>query len=331
MFWGKIHIFAKIMVDMKQAKVLFIDPAHPVLEQDLTSFGFQCESFENFSEDDYEKIIDQYFGVIIRSKIKLGKALLNKASRLKFIGRVGAGMENIDVEFAESKGIACLNAPEGNRDAVGEQALGMLLMLMNHLRKADREVRQGVWLREENRGTEIQGKTVAIIGYGNMGEAFARRLKGFGCDVIAFDKYKFHYSSEIVRESDMETICREADILSLHVPLTNETRFMVNDEYLNNFKKDIFLVNTSRGKVLKTADLVKNLKSGKVKGAALDVLEYEKMSFEGIQSQAMPSDFRYLIAAENVVLSPHIAGWTHESNYKLARVLSEKVMEKFIR
>jgi len=316
---------------MQIRKVLFIDTAHPILEQDLANYGFNCEHFPDFSRQQYEEIIHEYFGIIIRGKIKLDKAILRKASKLKFIGRVGAGMENIDMDFATSNGIACLNAPEGNRDAVGEQAVGMLLMLMNHLRKADREVREGIWLRAENRGTEIKGKTVAIVGYGNMGGAFAQRLKGFGCRVIAYDKYKTNYSDEFVDESDLNTIFAEADILSLHVPLTDETTFLVNDKYLNKFRKNIFVINTARGKVLKTADLVKNIKSGKVLGAALDVLEYEKMSFEDIDKNSLPEDFQYLIDSDNVVLSPHIAGWTHESNFKLAKTISDKVKTLFIK
>ena len=317
------------MAIMKTHKILFIDTVHPVLENDLTGYGFSCDYFNNYAREDYEKIIQNYFGIIIRGKIELDKAILSKASKLRFIGRAGAGMENIDVEFAESKGIACLNAPEGNRDAVGEQTLAMLLMLMNHLRKADREVRDGIWIRAKNRGTEIKGKTVAIIGYGNMGSAFALRLSGFGCRVIAFDKYKFDYTDNFVEESDMKTVFAEADIISLHVPLTPETTFLVNDEYLNKFDKKIFVINTSRGKVLKTADLVKNIKSGKVLGAALDVLEYEKLSFEDIDKKSLPEDFQFLINSDNVVLSPHIAGWTHESHYKLAKVISEKVKATF--
>lgn len=322
--------FAKTLVDMQQRKVLFIDTAHPVLEQDLTSYGFKCEYFPNFSKEEYANIIAEYFGIIIRGKMKLDGEILSQATKLKFIGRVGAGMENIDVEFAESSGIACLNAPEGNRDAVGEQAIGMLLMLMNHLRKADREVRRGIWLRAENRGTEIKGKTVAIIGYGNMGAAFAQRLKGFGCRVIAYDKYKTNYSDNYVEQADMATVFEEADILSLHVPLTNETTFLLIDSYLSKFKNNIFLINTSRGKVVKTADLVKNMKSGKVMGAALDVLEYEKLSFEDIDTNSLPEDFSYLIHSDSVVLSPHIAGWTHESNYKLAKTIADKVKERFV-
>lgn len=315
---------------MNRKKILFIDTAHPYLEEELTRMGFLCEYFEEYQRDDYAGIIHEYFGIIIRGKIKLDKEILQKATSLKFIGRVGAGMENIDLAFAESRGIACLNAPEGNRDAVGEHTLAMLLMLMNHLRKADREVRQGVWLRAENRGTEIQGKTVAIIGYGNMGAAFSRRLNGFGCRVIAYDKYKTGYSDEYVKESDMDTVFAEADILSLHVPLTSETTWLVNDVYLQKFRKPVFVINTARGKVLKTADLVKHMESGKVLGAALDVLEYEKMTFEDIDQSTLPADFQYLINSDRVVLSPHIAGWTHESHFKLAKVIVDKVKARYV-
>jgi D-3-phosphoglycerate dehydrogenase len=310
---------------MTPRKVLFIDTAHPVLTEGLTRMGYQCDYFENYSRDDYLRIIDQYFGIIIRGKIKLDIEMLTAARQLKFIGRVGAGMENIDVAFAEAIGIACLNAPEGNRDAVGEHAIGMLLMLMNRLRIADREVRQGIWLREENRGTEIKGKTVAIIGYGNMGGAFARVLKGFGANVIAYDKYKSNYSDDFVRESDMQTIFDEADIVSLHLPLTPETTFLVDEDYLKKFRKNIYLINTARGRNVKTADLVKQMKAGKVLGAALDVLEYEKLSFEALDQQSLPEDFNWLIHSDQVVLSPHIAGWTHESNYKLAMTIVDKV------
>ncbi len=311
---------------MHRGKVLFIDTAHPVLTTDLTGFGFQCDYFKDYGREDFIRVISDYTGIIIRGKIKLDEGFLAQAINLKFIGRVGAGMENIDVEFAESRGIACFNAPEGNRDAVGEHSLGMLLMLMNNLMRADSEVRQGIWIREDNRGFEIQGKTVGIIGYGNMGSAFAQRLKGFEARVIAYDKYKFGYSDEFVEEMDMETIFTETDILSLHVPLTNETKYLVDDNYIKKFRKNIYIINTARGKVLKTADLVENLKTEKVIGACLDVLEYEKMSFENINKQQLPEDFKYLINSDQVVLSPHIAGWTHESNFKMAKVIVGKVM-----
>jgi len=304
---------------------LFIDTAHPLLKSELSDFGFQCDYFEDYQRKDFLRIIPEYQGVIIRGKLKLDKEFLDTAKKLEFIGRVGAGMENIDINHAESLGIVCLNAPEGNRDAVGEHTLGMLLMLMNRLKIADHEVREGIWIREGNRGTEICGKTIGIIGYGNMGSAFAQRLKGFDARVIAYDKYKFKYSDKYVEESDMETIFRECDILSLHVPLTHETEYLMDDYYLNSFKKNIYLINTARGKVLKTSALVSTMKSGKVIGACLDVLEYEKMTFEDINKDELPDDFRYLINSDRVVLSPHIAGWTHESSYKLARVIVDKV------
>ena len=310
---------------MHRGKVLFIDTTHPVLKDDLSGFGFQCDYFKDYDREDFIRIIHEYSGIIIRGKIKLDKDFLAEAKNLKFIGRVGAGMENIDVGFAESRGIACLNAPEGNRDAVGEHTLGMMLMLMNNLRRADSEVRQGIWIREGNRGFEIQGKTVGIIGYGNMGGAFAQRLKGFDARVIAYDKYKFGYGDEFVEEVDMETIFAETDILSLHVPLTNETEYLVDDNYINKFRKNIYIINTARGKVLNTSGLVQNIKTGKVTGACLDVLEYEKMSFESINKQQLPEDFKYLINSDKVVLSPHIAGWTHESNFKMAKVIVGKI------
>lgn len=316
---------------MNKPKVLFIDTAHPVLQEDLVKFGYRCDYFEYYERKDYQAIVHEYEGLIIRGKIRLDSEILSKAKKLKFIGRVGAGMENIDVHFAVSRGIRCFNAPEGNRDAVGEQALAMLLMLMNNLRRADNEVRRGIWIREGNRGTELKGKTVAIIGYGNTGGAFARKLKGFDVRVIAFDKYKRGYADRFVEESDMETIFNKADILSLHVPLTAETDYLVNEHYLKSFRKNIYLINTSRGRVVKTSGLAEALKSGKVVGAALDVLEYEKLSFESLDTDIVPDDFKYLAESDKTVLSPHIAGWTHESNYKLAKVLAEKIRREFVK
>ncbi|NTW25832.1 MAG: NAD(P)-binding domain-containing protein, partial [Lentimicrobium sp.] len=253
------------------------------------------------------------------------KEALEKAVKLKFIARVGAGMENIDQQFAESRGVFCLNAPEGNRDAVGEHAMGMLLSLLNHLCRVNLEVRNGIWIREGNRGTEIHGKTIAIIGFGNMGSAFAERLSGFGANVIAYDKYKTNFNELYVREVQMEEVFREADILSLHVPLTEETRNLVDRAYLNKFSKPVYIINTARGQCVDTAALMDAVDSGKVLGAALDVLEYEKLSFENLDSASLPQPFRRLINSNKVILSPHIAGWTHESNYKLAKVLVEKI------
>ena len=305
-------------------KVLFIDTVHPLIREELTAMGFQCDDFPHFGKNDYKAVAGEYTGIVIRSKIKIDKSFLDCATQLKFIGRVGSGLENIDAAYAESRGIHCLNSPEGNRDAVGEHALGMLLALINHICVANREIRQGKWIREGNRGVEIKGKTIGVIGYGNMGGAFAQRLKGFEARVISYDKYKTRYSDEYVRESTMDELWEMADIVSLHVPLTEETLYLADDVFFQKFKKDIFLMNTSRGQVVKTSDLVRALKSGKVKGAALDVLEFEDSSFEAL-SKDIPADFRYLLEADNVLLTPHIAGWTVESNVKLARVLVEKI------
>jgi len=310
-------------------KVLFIDSTQPILKDRLEQAGFACDYQPDMPKNEILERIGFYDGIIIRSRITLNKALLDKAKRLKFIGRVGAGMENIDVEYANSKGIKCYNSPEGNRDAVGEHALGMLLALFNKLCIANQEVKNGIWKREENRGLEIKGKTIGIIGYGNMGSAFAQRLKGFDADIITYDKYKTGFGNEYVSEVQLEDIFRETDILSLHVPLTDETQFMINSDFIDKFKKPIYLINTARGKVVKTSDLVKQLKMGKVLGAALDVLEYEQSSFENIHQSNTDKDFQFLTESNKVILSPHVAGWTHESNIKLATFLTDKIIADF--
>jgi len=311
--------------------VLFVDSTHPRLPEMLTKAGFTCNyNPDKVTPSNIKDIIKDYDGIIIRSKVRIEKDIIDTCKNLKFIGRVGAGLENIDVEYAESKGIKCFNSPEGNRDAVGEQALGMLLTLFNNIIRADFEVRNGKWIREGNRGLEIKGKTVGIIGYGNMGGAFAQRLQGFEANVIAYDKYKFDYSNEFVTEKSLEDLFEKTNILSLHVPLTEETQFMINDKFINQFKKDIYIINTARGKVLKTEDLVKNLKSGKILGAALDVLEYEQTSFEDLHSgEKLPDAFQYLIESNKVILTPHIAGWTKESNIKLSEFLADKIIAAF--
>ncbi len=309
-------------------KVLFLDSVHPLIEKELSGWGYQCDRLLKESEAEIEKVIAEYCGIIIRSRIILDAAILSKAGSLKWIGRVGAGMENIDTVYAQKQGILCLNSPEGNRDAVGEHALGMLLSLFNHLNRADQQVRKGIWIREGNRGTEIKGKTIAIIGYGNMGSAFAQRLKGFSCNVISYDKYKKDYSDGNTLETGMDEIFRTADVLSLHVPLNNETHYLVDTAFLEKFEKDIWLINTARGPVVNSADLVSALKTGKVKGAALDVLEEEENSFEKI-APALSAPFTFLAASDQVILTPHIAGWTAESNIKLAQVLVEKIKSAF--
>jgi D-3-phosphoglycerate dehydrogenase / 2-oxoglutarate reductase len=310
---------------MPQKRILFIDTVHPSLHQMLEQMGFACDHFPAYKKEDFLRVAREYTGFVVRSKIPINKEILDVAGKLRFIARVGAGMENIDAAYATKKGIHCLNAPEGNRDAVAEQAIGMLLALFNKLLVADRQVRQGIWLREENRGLELGGKTVGIIGCGNTGSAFAKKLSGFNVKVLAYDKYKSGFSNTFVEETDMERIYAESDILSLHVPLTDETSYLVNQAYLEKFAKPVYVVNTSRGKVVRTKDLVAALQGGKVRGACLDVLEYEKSSFESLQISEFPEPMQQLIALENVVLSPHIAGWTHESNIKMARVLADKI------
>ena len=311
---------------MSTPKVIFIDSVHPILFERLQAAGYHCEWQTELGRDDILKCIGDYKGAVIRSKFKFDKEMLNAATNLKWIARSGAGMENIDVEYANQKEIACFNSPEGNRDAVAEHALGMLLMLFNKLKHGDAEVRKGQWNREKNRGTELKGKTVGILGYGYMGAAFAERLQGFGVKVIAYDKYKKNFAKELVKEVDESTLFTESDVLSIHLPLTEETTFMIDRNYLSNFKKPIYLINTARGKNLKTADLLKALESGKVLGACLDVLEYENTSFEQIAADELPPAFKDLISRENVILSPHVAGWTAESYEKLSAVLAEKIL-----
>jgi len=316
-------------VETTNNKVLLLDTNHPALEQGLTDAGFRCDYFFDLTLNRLKLIIGEYSGIIVRSRYQLNQELLSMAKNLAFIGRVGAGMEGIDTAFAESAGIRCFNAPEGNRNAVGEHALGMLLALMNRLLLVDAEVRKGIWLREENRGLELEGKTVGIIGYGNTGGAFAKKLSGFDCEVLAYDKYKSGFSDDYVCESDMDRIFIEADILSLHIPLTEETEYLINTEYLNKFRKNITLINTSRGKCVNTENLVNAINSGKVIGSALDVLEYESLSFETLKNDEIPEPYKQLIASEKVILSPHIAGWTHESKLKLAEVIVMKILVEF--
>ncbi len=309
-------------------KILFADTMHPLLIDSLRKKGHECVEGYSLSYEEISDIIHQFEGVIIRSRITLDQKILSKADKLIFIGRAGAGMESIDVAFANNKKIACLNSPEGNRDAVGEHALGMLLSLMNNLNRADRQVREGKWVREPNRGHELNGKTVALIGCGNMGSTFAEKLKGIGCNIIAYDKYRSGFGNSSLREVMMDEIFEKADVLSIHIPLTEETEFLVNDKYISSFKKNIYLVNTARGKCVRIADVVKNLKSGKVIGACLDVLEYEESSFEKFSVENLAktnSDWQYLINSDRVILSPHIAGWTFESLERIATVLLEKI------
>lgn len=314
---------------MAGKKVLFIDSVHPVLSKRLEAAGYQCDWKTNLSREEGLAILENYHGVVIRSKFKFDEAAFEKATKLKWIARSGASMENIDLRIAELKGVRCFNSPEGNRDAVAEHALGMLLSLFNRIPSADQEVRKGLWNREENRGIELKGKTVGILGYGYMGEAFAQRLQGFGCKIIAYDKYKENYAPNYVEELDERAFFQHTEVLSIHLPLTEETEYLIDENYINSFHKPIYLINTARGKNINTQDLANAIQNGKVLGACLDVLEYESLSFESLNAASMPEAFQFLSSSEKVLLSPHVAGWTHESYEKLSIYLADKILANF--
>lgn len=307
-------------------RLLFVDSNHPVLHETLIEAGFICDTFWDKSTDELLKILPLYDGLVIRSRFKITREIIDRCPQLKCIARVGAGLENIDINYANSKGIKCLSVPEGNRDAVGEHALAMLLMLMNNLKNADEEVRRGIWLRAENRGVEIKGKTVGIIGFGNMGCAFAKKLRGFDCTILAHDKYKTGFGNECVKEASLNDLFKHADIVSIHLPLNDETHYYVDDVFLTQFKKPIYLINTARGACVNTKDLINAIERGQVRGVCLDVLEYESLSFESIPENEIPEPMKYLINSDKVILSPHIAGWTHESNYNMSRLIAEKII-----
>jgi D-3-phosphoglycerate dehydrogenase len=310
-------------------KILHLDTNHPTLLEQLNAAGFENHKDYTSSKVEVEKKIHNYDGIIIRSRFSIDKHFLQQASRLKFIGRVGAGLENIDCRFAYSKGIDLIAAPEGNRNAVGEHSLGLLLSLFNKLNKADKEVRKGKWMREDNRGIELDGKTIGLIGYGNMGKAFAKKLRGFDVKVLCYD-IKPNVGDENCKQVSLESLKQNADVLSLHTPQTEETKQMINTNFINSFSKEFWLINTARGTSVVTKDLVKALKVGKILGAGLDVLEYEKSSFENLFSNnKMPEAFKYLISADNIILSPHVAGWTIESKEKLAQTIVEKIKKRF--
>ena len=310
-------------------KILHLDTNHPTLLEQLNAAGFENHKDYTSSKVEVEKKIHNYDGIIIRSRFSIDKHFLQQASRLKFIGRVGAGLENIDCRFAYSKGIDLIAAPEGNRNAVGEHSLGLLLSLFNKLNKADKEVRKGKWMREDNRGIELDGKTIGLIGYGNMGKAFAKKLRGFDVKVLCYD-IKPNVGDENCKQVSLESLKQNTDVLSLHTPQTEETKQMINTNFINSFSKEFWLINTARGTSVVTKDLVKALKVGKILGAGLDVLEYEKSSFENLFSNnKIPEAFKYLISADNIILSPHVAGWTIESKEKLAQTIVEKIKKRF--
>ena len=314
-------------------KILLLDSNHPLITEQLLAKGFILEEDFTSSYDEVLQKINQYDGIIIRSRIPLDKNFLENAQNLKFIARVGAGMENIDLEVAKNLGISLINSPEGNRDAVAEHVVAMLLILMNRLFIASEEVKNGIWKREENRGDELLGKTFGIIGYGNMGKATAKRLSGFGVEVIFYDILP-DLEDEFAKQVSLEELQERADILSLHIPLDASTEYLVDENFISKMKKNFYLVNTARGKNVKTSALVDALKFGKVKAAALDVLEYEKSSFENLDISASLSarnkeDLQFLLESNQVIVTPHIAGWTHQSKEKLAQFIVDKIVQQF--
>ncbi len=312
-------------MNLSNIKILHIDSNHPLLWEQLQQAGFQNEADFTSSKQEVEAKIENYHGIVIRSRFKIDKTFLDKATNLQFIARVGAGLESIDCDYATAKGIHLIAAPEGNANAVGEHAIGMLLSLFNNLNKANNEVKSGQWKREANRGHELEGKTIGIIGYGNMGKSFAKKLRGFDVTVLCLDILPNMGDSNATQVS-LSELQERADVLSLHTPWTPETDKMINADFINQFKKTFWLINTARGNSVVTADLVEALKSGKILGAGLDVLEYEKLSFETLFEGEKPAAFEYLLQAENVLLTPHIAGWTFESHQKLAQTIVDKII-----
>ena len=311
-------------------KILHLDKNHSLLVQQLAAAGHQNTENYAISKEETQRIIKDYDGIVIRSRFKIDREFLDAATKLKFIARVGAGLESIDIPYAEGKGIHLISAPEGNRNAVGEHTLGMLLSLFNKLNQADKSVKAGNWQREAHRGIELDGKIVGIIGYGNMGKAFAKKLQGFDCEVLCYDILD-NVGDKNARQVTLKELQKKADVLSLHTPWTPLTDKMVDADFINAFAKAFYLINTARGKSVVTSDLVEALKRGKVLGAGLDVLEYEKLSFENLftDKETMPEALRYVLQADNVLLTPHVAGWTVESKRKLSQTIVDKILAIF--
>jgi D-3-phosphoglycerate dehydrogenase len=308
-------------------KVLFIDTVHPILEERLNNRGFNCVDATKISREELNIHLKDTFGIVIRARFTLDKEFLERARNLKFIARSGSGLENIDQSYCTEKQIKLFNSPEGNRNAVAEHALGMLLMLINKLNIGNQQVKNGIWDREGNRGEELEGKTIGIIGYGNNGSTFAKKLRGFDLKILAHDKYKTGFGDHFVQECTLQALFQQADVVSFHIPLNRETKYFANEQFFNSFAKPIRLLNLSRGKILNTKDLVSAMKSGKVLGACLDVLEFETKSFESFFEQHLPDEFKYLIDSENIILSPHVGGWTKVSYFKLSNILADKILD----
>ena len=305
-----------------KGKILIVDDLHTAFKESAAALGYEIHDQPLITRAEALAIIADYTGIAVRTKFLIDKELIAAAPNLKFIARAGAGLDNIDEALAKQKNIKLLNAPEGNMDAVGEHAAGLLLSLMNNFRNADIEVRNGIWDREGNRGYELKGRTVGIIGYGFMGRSFAKKLSGFGVHVIAYDKYKTGFSDEYAREVSMEEIVKQSDVLSLHIPLTAETRQMVDDEYLFHFRKPIFFINTARGEIVNTKAILKAIEQGKILGAGLDVLQVEKFPALGAQDW-----YHELKSSGKIILTPHVGGWTFESYRKISEVLADKLKD----
>jgi D-3-phosphoglycerate dehydrogenase / 2-oxoglutarate reductase len=307
---------------MMLKKCLVVDPMHESLRGMLQAIGWEVDYQPSISRDEIREKHTGYQGMIIRSKTIVDRDLLGEHPTIKFIGRAGAGIDNLDLDFLQGKNIHVLHAAEGNKDAVGEFSVGILLSLLRNIPRAHQEVINDIWLRESNRGAEIMDKTIAIIGFGNMGKAFAQRLIGFGCKILVYDKYKHGFTNDLWQEADMDQIFAQTDILSLHIPLTHETRAMVNTHYLSQFKKKIILINTARGEIVPLSELAESFSMGFVRGAALDVLENEKLNeLTPVQREG----FRNLVRGGNVIFTPHIAGWTFESHIKINVALVDKI------
>jgi D-3-phosphoglycerate dehydrogenase len=306
-------------------RVALIDKPHPYLIEQLNSKGFTCEEVYNSTFEELKPLLANYTGIVIRSRFTLDESFLNLCPQLRFIARMGIGLEHVDLDYAHKQGIKVFNSPEGSRDTASEHTLGLILGLLHHLNRSHLEIRQGIWDRKSNRGHELRHRTVGIIGYGNIGQAVAQRLSGFGCKVLAYDKFREHYGDEYATAVSLGELQAQADVVTVHIPYADYNHYFINAAFLSTFQQPIFLVNTARGLVLNTADLVEALKSGKVIGAALDVLEYEEQAFNVLKLDSLPAAFQYLRSSPNVILTPHTAGLSLEVMEAHARVLVEKI------
>lgn len=305
---------------MKQA--IITGKSHPLLKDRLEEKGYEVLYLPSISYDELSDIIHSAAGIVVTTRITVDKNLIDKAASLEWVGRLGSGMELIDVNYAASKGIRCVSSPEGNRNAVAEHALGLLLNLMNNISVAAEQIKKGLWVREENRGNELSGKTIGIIGYGNTGSSFARLLSSFDVTVLAYDKYKTDFAKDYIKEANPEQIYRYADVISFHLPFTSETHNMADEQFFNALQRKPWILNTSRGKVVAIPALIEALKNNKIAGVGLDVLENEKLA---TYSAAEKEKLDWLLQQPNVIITPHIAGYTHESAYKMADILLTKL------